>query len=223
MDEEVVGITKFCVHPEQWFRHKTRIGGTKNINIETIRALTPSLIIANKEENVKEQVEELARDFNVLLTDVNNYPEALKMIAVVGNGVNKPEQASKLIDSIEAAFASLKTGPLKSAAYLIWKEPWMTIGRDTFIHDMMNKAGFSNVFKDRDRYPSISIEEIRERNAGYLLLSSEPYPFKQQHIEVLQSSLPNTTITLVDGEMFSWYGSRMLQAPSYFQKLFLAG
>ena len=219
LNEEVVGITKFCVHPQDWFRTKERIGGTKNIHIQKIRELQPDLIIANKEENVKEQVEELANDFEVLLTDVNNFEEALQMLRAVGNAVSKGFEADQLIAGIERKFSKINPAEQKTAAYLIWENPYMTVGGDTFIHEMMKKAGFENIFADTNRYPETQINELKELKPEYLLLSSEPYPFKQKHSDELQQQLPGTKVILVDGEMFSWYGSRMLLAADYFRRL----
>lgn len=219
LNEEVVGITKFCVHPKEWFQFKVRIGGTKNLNIEKIKSLQPTLIIANKEENVKEQVEGLAKDFNVLLTDVNNYEEALQMIEQVGNAVGKGFEAKELISEIKNHFLQLKPVYKKTATYLIWQNPYMAVGGDTFISDMMRRAGFENVFENRDRYPEISLEEIRKLNPKFVLLSSEPYPFKQKHADELRQQLPDSKIILVDGEMFSWYGSRMLLAAHYLKAI----
>ncbi|OJU28748.1 MAG: cobalamin-binding protein [Sphingobacteriales bacterium 41-5] len=222
LNEEVVGITKFCVHPQDWFRTKERVGGTKNIHIQKIRELQPDLIIANKEENVKEQVEELAKDFEVLLTDVNNFEEALQMTRSVGNAVSKGFEADQLTAGIERKFSKINPAEQKTAAYLIWQNPYMTVGGDTFIHEMMKKAGFENIFADTNRYPETQINELKELKPEYLLLSSEPYPFKQKHIDELQQQLPGTKVILVDGEMFSWYGSRMLLAADYFRRLRLS-
>ncbi len=219
LNEEVVGITKFCVHPKPWLQTKTIIGGTKNVNIEKVKALTPTLLIANKEENVKEQVEELAKVAKLLLTDVNNYDEALQMISAVASAVNKTPQASKLISQIQWAFASINITQVKTAAYLIWKDPYMTVGSDTFISDMMRRAGYENVFDKLLRYPQITIADIKERNPQYVLLSSEPYPFQQKHVVELQELLPYSKFILADGEMFSWYGSRMLLSADYFSSL----
>ncbi len=219
LNDEVTGLTKFCVHPRHWLQTKTIIGGTKNVYIEKVKALQPTLIIANKEENVKEQVEELAKAAKVLLTDVNNYDEALQMIAAVGAAVNRTNQANELISQIQVAFASPIATKVNTAAYLIWKDPYMTVGGDTFISNMMRRAGFENVFEKQLRYPQISIDEIKERNPQYVLLSSEPYPFRQKHAAELQRQLPNSKVILVNGEMFSWYGSRMLLAADYFRSL----
>jgi ABC-type Fe3+-hydroxamate transport system substrate-binding protein len=218
LEDEVVGITKFCVHPQTWFRNKTRIGGPKSIDIEKINLLQPDLIIANKEENVKEQIEQL-QSRNVIVTDVNNYEEALEMIQSVGRLVRKEVEALHLIKSIQQKFSSLQIKEQKTAAYLIWKAPYMTIGHDTFIHSMMERAGFKNVFSQWNRYPTITIDELKNLQPEYILLSSEPYPFKQKHIEELSPMLPHQKMMLVDGEMFSWYGSRMLLAAEYFGQL----
>lgn len=217
LEQQVAGITKFCVHPESWFREKTRVGGTKTVKPDVIRQLQPDLIIANKEENVKEQVEELARHYPVLVTDVNNLQEALAMMEQIGSITGRAEKANELIDQVNTAFNTLQAPQKIPAAYLIWRNPYMTIGGDTFIHDMLTRCGFQNIFSHASRYPSITADQLQQ--ARLLLLSSEPYPFKQQHLNELQTFLPNTKILLVDGEMFSWYGSRLLHAPSYFAGL----
>jgi len=220
LEAETVGITKFCIHPQSWFKTKERIGGTKTVNIEKVHQLNPDLIIANKEENVKEQVEELAKDFPVWLTDVNNLSEAIQMITDIGALTGRPSASQTLAASISKAFISIPTikDPL-TAAYLIWRNPYMTVGRDTFIHDMLQQCGFENIFSAKTRYPEVNIDQLHAASCKLLLLSSEPYPFKQKHIDELSSQLPATKIILVDGEMFSWYGSRLLKSPAYFTQL----
>lgn len=226
LEKETIGITKFCVHPDHWFRNKIRVGGTKNVDIHKIASLKPDLIIANKEENIKEQIEALAADYPVLLTDVNNLEEALAMIATIGKLTNKSAPATTIIDSIEHGFAGLnnnnKSALLLKAAYLIWKDPYMTVGGDTFIHNMMELAGFSNVFAQETRYPELTIDAIRQSKCDVLLLSSEPYPFKQMHLDELKHQLPGTKVWLVNGELFSWYGSLLMEAPHYFKELMAA-
>jgi ABC-type Fe3+-hydroxamate transport system substrate-binding protein len=222
LHNEVIGITKFCIHPESWFRSKARIGGTKNIHIETIKTLQPDLIIANKEENVKDQIEILAQDFPVWISDINNLEDAMDMIKGIGMITAQESKALSIIDTLQASFQELKekkiVQPLKTA-YLIWKDPYMTVGGDTFIHDMLIRVGFDNIFKNHSRYPVIDIADLFTKHCELLLLSSEPYPFSQKHIDALQSQLPKTKILLVDGEMFSWYGSRLLQTPAYIKGL----
>lgn len=220
LDEKVIGITKFCVHPKEWFKCKTRVGGTKNVNIDLIKKLQPDLIIANKEENEREQIEELAKDFNVWVTEIINLEDALLMISDIGELTGKESGASTLITRIKTNFSQIETTNNKlQTAYLIWKNPYMTIGGDTFINDMMKYCGLKNIFLDKKRYPEITLQELSTNNCQLLLLSSEPYPFKQKHLDELQKYLPDKKIILVNGEMFSWYGSRLLLAPQYFKNL----
>ena len=220
LNNEVAGITKFCIHPESWFRSKPRIGGTKNVHIDRVHSLQPDLVIANKEENVKEQVETLAEQYPVYISDVNNLDDACAMIRDIGAMTGTTEKAAALATTIQTSFQALTPlSPALRTAYLIWKNPYMTIGNDTFIHYMLSRCGLQNVFSDHTRYPAVTAEELQAANCEVLLLSSEPYPFRQQHIDELQEQLPLTKIMLVDGEMFSWYGSRLLQAPAYFDEL----
>jgi ABC-type Fe3+-hydroxamate transport system substrate-binding protein len=220
LDQEVVGITKFCVHPEEWFRSKIRIGGTKELKPEIIHQLKPDLIIANKEENVKEQVEELAAHYPLWVSDVNDVASAFEMISQVGLLTDRPAKADELVAAIQTKFSQLPITRLKpSVTYLIWRDPYMSTGGDTFINAMLEAAGFKNIFSDRSRYPELTIRELQSHNPEFIFLSSEPFPFKHKHIEELQPFFPQTVIILVDGEMFSWYGSRMIKAASYFQDL----
>ena len=221
LEKEVIGITKFCIHPSSWFRSKERIGGTKQLNIAKIKDLKPDLILANKEENQKNQIEELALQFPVWVSDVNDLSSACVMIKEIGSITGREKKAEELVQGIRSAFYSENIIPNQRlrTAYLIWKEPYLTVGGDTFIHQMVEYAGFKNIFADRARYPQIEIEEINGLDCELLLLSTEPYPFKENHVEELKQLLPKTKILLVDGELFSWYGSRLLQAPSYFKNL----
>jgi ABC-type Fe3+-hydroxamate transport system substrate-binding protein len=220
LKDKVIGITKFCIHPEEWFRSKTRIGGTKQLNIKLIKQLQPDLIIANKEENVKEQIRELEKYFPVWISDVNNLENAYEMIEQIGLITHKETAAKKIADTIKKNFARLQTrNPKLRTCYLIWQDPYMTVGGDTFIHSMLEAAGFNNIFTEQKRYPAITIDQLLNAHCQLLLLSSEPYPFKQKHIDELQTLIPDTKIVLVDGEMFSWYGSRILKAPEYFISL----
>ena len=225
LEEEVVGITKFCVHPEKWFKTKTRIGGTKNLNIEKIISLSPDLIIANKEENVKESVDELSKLFPVWITDIADLDDSIKIIKDISQLVGKEIDGRLISNKIKHIFRLIESKqqlmnhvPVKTC-YLIWKEPYMTIGGDTFINDMLKKAGFLNVFADRGRYPEVTVEAIRQLNCEVIMLSSEPFPFTQLHVKELKALLPAAKIILVDGEMFSWYGSRLLKSPEYFNTL----
>ena len=213
----------FAFIHKDWYKTKERVGGTKTINIENIRLLKPDLIIANKEENVKEQIEALAADYPVWLTDVNNLADALQMIADIGRLTGKMERSDRMVNEITLNFEKLAqqqtTNHKLQTAYLIWQKPYMTVGGDTFINDMLHKCGFENIFSGKTRYPEIDIAQLQTENCQLLLLSSEPYPFKQKQIDELSYQLPGIKIILADGEFFSWYGSRMLQSPAYFKQL----
>lgn len=222
LDERVVGITKYCVHPKHWQQTKAIVGGTKKIEIEKMKQLQPDLIIANKEENIKEKVEALTAFCPVYVSDVADLPTALEMILQVGLLVSANPQADSLIheivigfDALQKQLSSLQT----TVAYLIWRKPYMAAGGDTFISNMLEKCGLQNVFAQQQRYPAISIEDLQQAAPQVLLLSTEPYPFQQKHIEELHAYLPNTKMMLADGEMFSWYGSHLLKAPAYFSEL----
>lgn len=220
LETETAGITKFCIHPSAWFTTKQRVGGTKHISLQAVSQIDPDLIIANKEENTKEQVEALAELYPVWVTDVQDLQTALQMISDIGILTGKTLAAQEIARAIEKKFTEIYplTVPVKTA-YLIWRKPYMAAGGGTFIHDMLERCGMQNIFGQETRYPQINIEALKAAHCRLLLLSSEPYPFKQQHIEELQCSLPGTVIMLVDGEMFSWYGSRLLLSGDYFTDL----
>ena len=182
-------------------------------------SLQPDLVIANKEENVKDQVAQLAIKFPVWLTDVNTLKEGLQMIIDIGVITGTQVPANNMVKDIKTAFGLLQQSPVK-AAYLIWQNPFMAPGGDTFISDMMLHSGFTNVFAAATRYPEVTIDDIKESGCELLLLSSEPYPFTEKHQKQIAGLLPGIKVMLSDGEMFSWYGSRMLQAPAYFEKLY---
>jgi ABC-type Fe3+-hydroxamate transport system substrate-binding protein len=221
LGDRVIGITKFCVHPPEWFRSKTRIGGTKTVNIAKVLALKPDFILANKEENVQEQVEELARHCAVWTSDIRTLDDALAMIGHVGALTGTEARAQEITNIIAAGFSALsaRVQTSRSAAYLIWRKPYMAAGGDTFIHDMMSRAGFSNVFGDMNRYPECTADQLAALNPAYVLLSSEPFPFKEKHIAQLQEICPHAQVQIVDGELFSWYGSRLMYAPDYLGRL----
>ncbi len=220
LNKEIIGITKFCIHPDEWFKTKTRIGGTKNIDIEKVIQLNPDLIIANKEENTREQIMALSKNFNIWVTDINNLQDALIMINDIGQLTGKMEDTVILIEKIKENFTIIaKKSGLIPSVYLIWKEPFMTVGGDTYISNLMLQAGFKNVFSQLTRYPIVTTAEIINLNPARLFLSTEPYPFNAGHVEEMQKSMPGIKVVLVDGEMFSWYGSRLLLVPDYFQNL----
>lgn len=223
LGNEVVGITKFCVHPPEWFRTKARVGGTKTVNIDKVLALKPDLVIANKEENIADQVMAIKEHYPVYTSDINDLNSAIEMIIQVGTLTARLPEAIELTSIITAKFALLQQftigKPTPRTAYLIWKDPWMAAGGDTFINDLLSRSGFNNMLADQPRYPEVSLGHLKSSGCDLLLLSSEPYPFSEKHLAELQHALPSTTIMLVDGEMFSWYGARLVTAADYFIRL----
>jgi ABC-type Fe3+-hydroxamate transport system substrate-binding protein len=223
LDDSVSGITKFCIHPESWFVHKPKVGGTKSLHLPAIRSLQPDLIIANKEENMKEEIEALAREYPVWISDIKSLEDALQMIHIIGDITVKNEAAGALVEKIRNEFTKLSGAMAKirhpGTAYLIWQNPYMAAGGDTFIHDMMKRCGFGNLFEHENRYPKITLDQLQKMDCELLLLSSEPFPFSAKQFPALKEKLPNTRLMLVDGEFFSWYGSRLALAPAYFQDL----
>lgn len=220
LQDKMVGRTRFCIHPEEIVKEITVIGGTKKADVEKIRELNPDLIIGEKEENTPEMIEGLEKDFPVYITDVTDLPSAYQMIRDLGYIGGKKEAGIELADRVKEAFDSIK--PFKEAIpviYFIWKEPWMVVGQHTYIGSVLDKLGLQNIYASTEnRYPSIHLDEFRNSGAKLVLLSSEPFPFKEKHIEALKELLPEAHIELVDGEMFSWYGSRMLNAKPYLQQ-----
>lgn len=216
LQNELCGITKFCIHPEIMFRSKPVIGGTKNINIDRIRQLQPDLIIANKEENTKTDIELLAAEFPVWISDVNTFDEALHLIHETGILCNRKTESEKIISEILSQRKSFL--PTIKVLYFIWHKPDYAAGKNTFIDAMLNEAGFENCLTEK-RYPEITPEEIKELHPEYIFLSSEPFPFSEKHQNYFREMFPNAKIYYVNGEMFSWYGSGMRKAFRYFEEL----
>lgn len=220
LEKEIVGITKFCVHPAHLCRTKTKVGGTRQINLDTVRQLKPDLIIGNKEENDEGQINQLAGEFAVWISDVKSLPDAFAMIMSIGEITTKANAADKLCQQIKSSLENINPLlPKLSVAYLIWRNPYMAAGSDTFINSMLQAFGFLNVYSHQTRYPETSIHELMSLNPQCILLPSEPYPFSEMHVQEIQQSLPDARILQVDGEIFSWYGNRLLEVDQYFSHL----
>ena len=214
-DEEIIGITKFCIHPNIWFEKKERIGGTKRLNIDRIRALEPDLIIGNKEENTKEDISALEHFAPVWMSDVNSFDDGIKMIKQLGVILSKEQACNTLTSDLEFAYGEIRDiGQNLSVLYFIWDNPSYVAGQFTFIGSIIETLGFKNK-AHLERYPDV--QNLGDCEPNYVFLSSEPFPFEEKHKEKYQSLFPRSKIILVDGEMFSWYGSRMLPAADYFK------
>ncbi len=213
-----VGVTRFCVHPPDLKQQAKVVGGTKQVDVDAIRALKPDWILANKEENTREMVDALSDMAPVHVTDVQTLDDALAMIRTVGRHVGKRTQASALAHTIAERFDALSVFEPLRCAYLIWRDPLMTVGSDTFISDVMAHAGLVNAFADQTRYPTLTLDKLRASDLDAILLSSEPFPFSPSDAEQMEDDTGVPTF-LVDGEPFSWYGSRLLRAPGYLRSL----
>lgn len=220
----IVGVTKFCVHPKHLRISKAVVGGTKQINIEKIKTLQPDIILCNKEENTKEMIAELEKIAPVHISNINNLEDCFELINMYGEIFNIKRTTSTLISNIkierEVFQGQNKSRPLK-LAYFIWKKPWMVAASDNFIDVMINEAGFTNVFKNEKRYPEIELNHSKLKEAELIFLSSEPFPFKEEHVLELKEKFPEKIVKIVDGELFSWYGSRLLKSYEYFKTLHL--
>lgn len=221
LEDHIVGVTKFCVHPRHLRGEKEVVGGTKQVDIAKITALQPDIILCNKEENTKEIVERLQAITSVHTSDIITVQESLELILQYGVIFKKEKEAQQLATAITKErtdfLKEMKKSIQNSVGYFIWKEPMMVAGGDTFINTLLEEAGFTNAFTSVEgRYPEVQAKQLIDLD--YIFLSSEPFPFKEEHIALFKK---NTTarVVLVDGEYFSWYGSRLLNAYAYFRDL----
>jgi ABC-type Fe3+-hydroxamate transport system substrate-binding protein len=225
VEEEVIGITKYCTRPKHWHENKIKIGGTKKLLLNKIQELNPDLILGNKEENEKEQILELMQSYPVWMSDIQTIQDALNMIESVGILTGKESKALTIQNDIREQFSHFKLSTRNSlhhskrVAYFIWRKPYIAAGSATFISHLLRMCGLENAFSPASRYPEITPENLQKANPSFIFLSSEPFPFQQKHIPEIQAICPHAKIILVDGEMFSWYGSRLLYAPAYFERL----
>jgi len=214
----LVGITNFCIHPQKDISLKTKIGGTKTPKLNTILGLAPDLIIANKEENNLNDIEALSKNTNVWVSDINSYEDNFKLIIDLGILFNKYTEATSLCTEIKDNWKKIPTVKSKSCLYFIWRKPYMLAGKDTFINSVLDKSNFDNIIS-KNRYPTLSIEQLSILNPELVLLSTEPYSFKEKHISEFREIFPKAIIKIVDGELFSWYGSRQKLLPPYLIEL----
>lgn len=221
LGSRVVGRTRYCIHPAEAVASVAVVGGTKNIDFKALQQTRPDLIIAEKEENRREDVEAMAQNWPVYVCDIQNLEQAFSAIGQLGVLTGKSELAAQQVADIQTAWRGVPrlVQPLR-VLYLIWRKPWMAAGSDTYIDAVLQRAGMVNVATSlAGRYPQIASEDLAGLGADVCLLSSEPYPFKHQHCAELSALMPDTQMRLVDGEMFSWYGTRMLPAAAYMATL----
>jgi len=218
--DELVGITKFCIHPNELYDLKDRVGGTKQLNLEKIRALKPDLIIGNKEENDKDQILLLQKEFPVWMSDIYTLEDSFQMMLSLGAIMNKEKESQHMVEKLHLSLSTIKnTFQNQRVLYFIWNDPYMGAASDTFIDQVLQHLGFENALKQFKRYPQLDELTLKKLNPDLCFLSSEPFPFKEKHVNELKNSLPNTKVTIVDGEVFSWYGTRLLHLEAYVKKL----
>ncbi|WP_340063651.1 helical backbone metal receptor [Ascidiimonas aurantiaca] len=224
LESELVGVTKFCVHPAHIRKEKKVVGGTKQVHYHKVAALEPDIILCNKEENTLEMVQELEKIAPVHVSDIVDIDDCIEVILQYGTLFNRKEEAHALAQNITTEknnfLQEIQNLPSKKVAYFIWKDPWMVAGNNTFINYLLEINHFVNIYKDASRYPEVQIETLEEEYApDYLFLSSEPFPFTEKQLPLLQTHIKKARMVLVDGEFFSWYGSRLLKAFTYFKQL----
>ncbi len=218
LEDNVLGITRFCVHPAQWRKSKTKVGGTKDFDVDRIRALKPDFVLANLEENTREGIEALAAEMPVFVSHIFSFESALNALEAIGSVCGISETGADWSLRIQKTWFPLQNLTNRKVLYLIWRKPYMTVGTDTYIHSVMKHLGFENVCRLK-RYPILESEDGLWREAEEVFLSSEPYPFSFKHLNEIQHLAPQARIWLVNGEAFSWYGTGMLKAAGYLDQL----
>lgn len=222
LEEQIVGVTKFCVHPPYLRKEKTVVGGTKKVNYEKIKRLKPDIILCNKEENTEEMVLELEKIAPVHVSEIFNFQDVLVLHEMYGKIFGCSDNTTKLNNDLlqkKKEFELTVSPKPRKVVYFIWRKPWMVTGGNTFINYLLELNGWENIFKNRSsRYPEIDLEELKKIQPELVLLSSEPFPFQKKHIKEIKKHL-EVPVELVDGEYFSWYGSRLLEAFDYFTAL----
>ncbi|MDB5284748.1 MAG: transporter, substrate-binding protein [Bacteroidota bacterium] len=220
LNDEVIGLTRFCIHPTEYVKDKAKIGGTKKFDIEKIKSLQPDLIIGNKEENYKEGIIELQKHFPVWMSDIFTLADSYNMMKEVARITDREKAGEKLVDEIKNSFADyVHPAPAPNCAYFIWRKPYMVAANNTFINHMLGVFGVKNVFENANRYPEINPVTLADLTPRFIFLSSEPYSFSEKHFDEFRAFCPTAKVVLVDGEMFSWYGSRLKLSAAYFKEL----
>jgi len=213
---ELVGRTGFCVHPQEVVRRIAKVGGTKTVNLEKIRSLEPTHVVLNMDENRKETAEALEKFVpNLVVTHPLAPLDNLTLYRRFGTVFGREREAEALCMRFQAAYdeAVAATYPERRVLYLIWKGPWMTVSRDTYISRTLALFGLRTIPESAaDRYPKLA--DLRTEAADLVLLSSEPYRFRDRHLAEV-SGLTGKPALLVDGQMTSWYGPRAIAGLGY--------
>ena len=221
--DRLVGVTAYCVEPREVVRSKTRVGGEKDPDLERIRSLAPDLVVANVEENVQAHVETLREwGIRVWVTYPRAVADSLRMIRELGEVTGASAPATALLHQLEPLVARARAAaaarPSVPVFYAIWRSPYMTIGADTYLSDVLATCGAANVFGDRpERYPAVTLDEVAARRPSVILLPDEPFRFRRGHLKDFDpyTDIPAVRqgrLHLVDGKPFSWHGRRLADA-----------
>lgn len=224
LEEDIVGITKFCVHPTHLRTTKTSVGGTKQVDFKKIKALRPDIILCNKEENASNMISELEAIAPVHISDIFTLDDALDLITAYGElfccETKALEIKDEIIFNLKDFQKYIANKPVLKVAYFIWRNPWMVAANNTFINHLLELNKFENIYTQLERYPEVDLKELKlQANLDYVLLSSEPFPFKDKHVLEINGHIKQSKTVFVDGEYFSWYGSRLLKSFQYFKSL----
>ena len=216
---QIVGRTGFCIHPREELRRVPKVGGTKDVDIEKLRALAPTHVILNIEENTRETAEAL-RAFvpSLVVTHPQGPEDNFGLYRLLGGIFNREAQAERLCERLAGVMAEIATqgrGPVRRVLYLIWRQPWMTVARETYISRTLARFNWlTEPALAPARYPEIDLTEAGT-GVDEILLSSEPYPFRAEHLAEIRQTCPGVPVRLIDGEMISWYGSRAIEGLRY--------
>jgi ABC-type Fe3+-hydroxamate transport system substrate-binding protein len=216
---DLVGRTGFCVHPRELVRRIPKVGGTKTVDLEKVRALEPTHVILNIDENRRETADALAAFVpHLVVTHPLGPLDNLALYRQFGTIFGREREAEALCARFDAALAEATAAPrpTRRVLYLIWKDPWMTVSRDTYISRTLALFGLDTVPEAaEERYPKLA--DLRAIDADLVLLSSEPYRFRERHVEAV-GALTGKPVSVIDGEMTSWYGPRAIAGLGYLRE-----
>lgn len=217
LSEQLVGRTGFCIHPWETVRAIPKVGGTKDLKFDRIRELKPTHVVVNVDENRKEDAEALAEFIpNVVVTHPLAPRDNLDLYRQMGREFDREAQAEALCKRFEAALSKVEDRPEQRVLYLIWRDPWMTISPETYISRTLGLFNWKTVPASTDeRYPQVDLAAV---DVDRVLLSSEPFHFKEHHIPEVEALVPGAKVSLIDGEMTSWYGSRAIAGIDYLRE-----
>ncbi|MBS1885440.1 MAG: ABC transporter substrate-binding protein [Actinobacteria bacterium] len=225
--EQLVGRTGFCIHPWETVREIPKVGGTKDLRFDRIRELAPTHVVVNVDENRKEDAEALAEFVpHVVVTHPQEPRDNLALYRQMGREFDREADAEHLCERFQLGLSKIEPSPSQSVLYLIWRDPWMTVAPETYIAQTLalfnwrQPAGVADLCRPQGdkgqgvRYPEVDLTDFAGK-VDRVLLSSEPFHFKEEHIPEVEALVPGAEVSIIDGEMTSWYGSRAIAGLDY--------